>query len=90
MSNNSLDRLQRKLKNVKNALKGWGSNLRGADLKKKKDISTELKELEEIEENGILSPDQRKRKIMLQQELLKILDNEECFWRQRSREKWLL
>jgi hypothetical protein len=26
---NSLDKLQKKLKNVKNCLKGWGHNLRG-------------------------------------------------------------
>jgi hypothetical protein len=78
-ANNSLDRLQKKLKNVKKSLKGWGANLRGTDIKKKKDISLELKNLEEKEENENLSPDQRKRKILIQQELLKILDNEECF-----------
>jgi hypothetical protein len=79
VANNSLDRLQKKLKNVKKSLKGWGANLRGTDIKKKKDISLELKNLEEKEENENLSPDQRKRKILIQQELLKILDNEECF-----------
>jgi hypothetical protein len=87
---NSVDRLQKKLKNVKRALKGWGANLRGADIKRKKDVSTELKNLEDIEEAGLLSSDQRKRKILLQQEMLKILHNEEFFWRQRSRENWLL
>jgi hypothetical protein len=60
-------------------LKGWGANLRGVDIKKKRDISMELEELENIEENRNLSPDQRKRRILIQQELLKILDNEECF-----------
>ncbi|KAK1697578.1 hypothetical protein QYE76_014275 [Lolium multiflorum] len=86
----SLDRLVKKLKNVKKALKGWGANLRGADIKKKKDISFELKELEDLEEMGPLSPFQRSRKVFLQQELLHVLDNEEAFWRQRSRENWLL
>jgi hypothetical protein len=89
-ASNSLERLQKKLKNVKMALKGWGANLRGADIKKKRTISLELKDLEGLEETGSLSPSQRKRKIMLQQEMLKILDNEESFWRQRSRENWLL
>jgi hypothetical protein len=84
-ASNSLERLQKKLKNVKMALKG-----RGADIKKKRTISSELKDLEGLEETGPLSPTQRKRKIMLQQEMLKILDNEESFWRQRSRENWLL
>jgi hypothetical protein len=79
VANNSMDRLQKKLKNVKNSLKGWGANLRGVDIKKKRDISMELEELENIEENRNLSPYQRKRKILIQQELLKILDNEECF-----------
>jgi hypothetical protein len=46
--------------------------------------------LEDIEEAGLLSPDQRKRKSLLQQEILEILDNKELFWRQRSRENWLL
>ena len=35
-ANNRLDRLQKILKNVKTALKGWGANLRGADIKKKR------------------------------------------------------
>jgi hypothetical protein len=86
----SLDRLLKKLKNVKKSLKGWGANLRGADIKKKKDISNELKELEGMEELGPLSLSQRDRKIHLQHELLKILEKEESFWRQRSRENWLL
>jgi hypothetical protein len=86
----SLDRLMKKLKNVKKALKGWGANLRGTDIKNKKDMSTELKELEELEEIGPLSPPQRERRSLLQQEMLKVLDNEESFWRQRSRENWLL
>jgi hypothetical protein len=70
VASNSLDILQKKLKNVKKCLKGWGANLRGIDIKKKeKDISLELKELEEIVENGNLSPHQRKRKILIQREL---------------------
>jgi exonuclease III len=36
---NSLDKLQKKLKNVKNCLKGWGHNLRGNYKKRKEDIS---------------------------------------------------
>jgi hypothetical protein len=44
--------------------------LRGADIKKKKDISNDLKELEEL---GPLSLSQRNRKVHLQQELMKVL-----------------
>jgi hypothetical protein len=43
-----------------------------------------------LEEIGPLSPIQRERRGLLQQEMLKVLDNEESFWRQRSRENWLL
>jgi hypothetical protein len=43
-------------------LKGWGANLRGADIKRKKDVSTELKKLEDIEEASLFSSDQRKEK----------------------------
>jgi hypothetical protein len=37
---NSLDKRQKRLKIIKNSLKGWGCNLRGRDIKRKKrDIS---------------------------------------------------
>jgi hypothetical protein len=36
LGHNNLGRLQKKLKNVKKSLKGWGANLRGTDIKRKK------------------------------------------------------
>jgi hypothetical protein len=82
--------LQQKLKNVKNDLKGWGANLKGRDIKRKKEINRELEELEKLEEDQPLSAFQMKRRTQIQQELLSILDKEEKYWQQRSREKWLL
>jgi hypothetical protein len=35
VASNSLDRLQKKLKNVKKCLKEWEANLRGTDIKKR-------------------------------------------------------
>jgi hypothetical protein len=87
---NSLDRVQKKLKAVKNSLKVWGHNLRGRDKKRKSDISLLLAELEMKEEFSKLSASDIQQKAALQQEMLDILDKEECFWRQRARDNWLL
>jgi hypothetical protein len=51
----SLGKIQLKLKNIKNDLKGWGANLRGRDIKRKKDIGRELEDLERLEEDQPLS-----------------------------------
>jgi hypothetical protein len=82
---NSLDKIQKKLKNVRNGLKGLGANLRGQDAKRKKKIVGELEELEKIEEESKLSEVQIRRTSQIQRELLHILDNEESFRQQRSR-----
>jgi hypothetical protein len=47
----SLGIIQMKLKNIKNDLKGWGANLRGKDIKRKREIGSELEALEILEEN---------------------------------------
>jgi hypothetical protein len=82
--------IQMKLKNVKNDLKGWGANLRGRDIKRKKEIGCELEALELQEELYPLDADQIRRRAQIQKELLTIIDREESYWHQRSREKWLL
>jgi hypothetical protein len=66
------------------------SNIRGRDIKRKKELNQELADLEAIEETMILSFDQSKRKSKIQEELMLIYENEEAFWSQRSREQWLL
>jgi hypothetical protein len=86
VARNSLEKMQKKLKIVKNGLKGWGVNLRGKYIKRKKDITAELNDLELMEESGKLSADQIKRKVQIQQELLKILENEENVWLYKGEE----
>jgi hypothetical protein len=71
-------------------LKGWGYNLRGKNKKRKSDISRELAELENLEEQSPLLPADIVKRVELQQELLDILDKEEKLWRQRARDNWLL
>jgi hypothetical protein len=46
--------------------------------------------LEIREEWSPLSATDIQKRAELQQELLDILDKEECFWRQRARDNWLL
>jgi hypothetical protein len=72
-----------KLKNLKKTLKGWGANIRGRDIKRKKELNQELADLEAIEETMILSFDQKK-KSKIQEELMLIYENEEAFWSQRE------
>jgi hypothetical protein len=86
----SLSLFQLKLKKLKRSLKGWGANIRGRDIKRKKELNQELAELETIEETMFLSFDQAKRKSKIQEELMILYENEEAFWSQRSREQWLL
>jgi mannosylglycoprotein endo-beta-mannosidase len=75
---------------MKNYLKGWGANIRGKDKKKKQDLHMELDMLEDLEEKGCISRLQACRKSQIQIELLTLLEKEEAFWQQRSRENWLL
>jgi hypothetical protein len=80
---NSLELLQLKLKNLKSNLKGWGTNLRGQIIKNKKTLLQELDELDSLEENQVLSPDQHLRRGHLQHKLMDIYETEEDFWQQR-------
>jgi hypothetical protein len=86
----NLSLFQLKLKSLKKTLKGWGANIRGRDIKRKKELTQELADLEAIEETMNLSFDQAKRKSKIQEEPMIIYENEEAFWSQRSREQWLL
>jgi hypothetical protein len=70
----SLGKIQLKLKNIKNDLKGWGANLRGRDIKRKKDIGRELEDLERLEEDQPLSATQVRIRAHIQKELLLIID----------------
>jgi hypothetical protein len=60
------------------------------DIKRKEEIKRELEELERLEEDQSLSSTQIGRRAQIQHELLSIIEKEEKYWQQRSREKWLL
>jgi hypothetical protein len=74
------------LKKVKKALKGWGFNLAGSRRQKKKEIIEEIADLELFEEIGNLSLEQSRRRIELNVELFKILEEEKLYWFRRSHE----
>lgn len=87
---NSLDKVQFKLKKIKKFFKGWGFNLAGSVKKKKNEIHNELAQLERLEEDDMLTEQQRERKCAITVEFLKILEEEELYWFKRSHETWLL
>jgi hypothetical protein len=72
-----LDKVLFKLKKVKRSLKGWGFNLAGSKKQRKNQIQRDIRELEIVEENGILSDDQIKNRIELKL-------NYFIFWMRRS------
>jgi hypothetical protein len=43
-----------------------------------------------MEEESNLSESQIRRRAEIQKEMMRIIDKEESYWHQRSREKWLL
>jgi len=74
-----LDKIQQKLKLVKQYFKGWGFNLQGELRKKRKIIQGELSAMEEIEEIVGLSPYQIGRKVDILTENMKLLLHEESY-----------
>jgi hypothetical protein len=58
-----LDKIQQKLKLVKQYFKGWGFNLQGELRRKRKIIQNELSEIEECEETMGLQPYQVEKKV---------------------------
>jgi hypothetical protein len=82
--------VQEKMKKVKPSLKGWGANVRGDSLKRKKELLSELEFLEVLEEDNILFGDQYATKGTIQANLMQIYEEEEAFWFDRSSKIWLL
>jgi hypothetical protein len=81
-----MDKIQQKLKLVKQFFKGWGFNLQGEMRKRRKEFQSELAVLESIEEEGGLSIDQINRNTWLLVKNLKSLEKEELYWYKRSHE----
>jgi len=73
----SLDKIQQKLKLIKQYFKGWGFSLQGELRKQRKLISEKLTELESLEDLGDLSARQVREKMQLTKESLQLLDQEE-------------
>jgi len=71
-ASSALERIQKKLKLVKQYFKGWGFNRQGEQRKKKKEMQEELLALEQLEEETPLIQDQMLRKSWLISELFKI------------------
>jgi hypothetical protein len=86
----SISIVQEKFKKVKHSLNGWGANVRGDSIKRKKELLSELEFLEMVEEDNILTGDQYARKGLIQATLMQIYEEEEAFWFERSSKKWLL
>jgi hypothetical protein len=85
----AFDRIQAKLKRFKQYFKGWGFNKQGENRKIKSQMREKLLQLEQIEEEFILSLEQTQKKIHLQSAIFKSLEEEELYWFKRSSEKWL-
>ena len=62
----------------------------GHDKRRKEELRLELASLEELEENGPLSPEMYSTKVDISMELHELLVNKEIFWLQQSHERWLL
>lgn len=90
MAKSTIDKIQPKLKLLKQYFKGWGLNLSGELRKLRKVLEEELTSLEELEELNLLSIEQWQRKTWVSSEILKLLEQEELDWYNRSHETWLL
>jgi hypothetical protein len=67
-----------------------GDSLRGHTKKYRMILKKELAEIEEVEEENILTPTLLSRKYFIQTELSRLLEEEELYWHKRSNENWLL
>ena len=89
-STDPIDVLNIKLKRVKKYLKGWGANIFGNNKKKKAELKEIFKGLEKLEEEGGLSPEEQKMRVMINVELFNMYTEEENYWYQRAHGNWLL
>jgi hypothetical protein len=86
----TLNKIQQKIKLIKQYFKGWGLNLQGQLRKLRKELHEELSTFEELEETTSLLPEQWQRKTWVIGENLRLLEQEELYWYNRSHETWLL
>ena len=89
-SNDPIDIINIKLKRFKSYFKGWGSNIFGHFKKRKKELKLELALLEQLEEDGELSPQDFAKKTGIQVEIYEMDVEEEAYWFQKSQARWLI
>lgn len=77
-----------KLKRLQRALKDWNYTIFGDVFRNIKDAEAEVKRLEEVFDNTGLDRDLTQLNCA-QAQLLRSLAEEEDFWRQKAREKWI-
>jgi mannosylglycoprotein endo-beta-mannosidase len=87
---NAVDVWHHCAKTVCQFMRGWGANV-GAELRQKNGLLlTEIKNLDSRSDSVGLSAEEWLRRYALEDSLLDIYRGEEVFWRQRSRQNWLL
>lgn len=71
-------------------MKGWGSNI-GRDLReRKKGLLISIQSMDLWADTSRLSPNEWMHCYVLEEELMAIYTNEECYWRQRGTQRWVL
>jgi hypothetical protein len=63
--------------------------MQGANRKLRGQLREELLNLEQLEESDLLTLNQMHRKVQLNEELYKMMEEEELYWHKRSHERWL-
>ena len=86
----SLDKWHGGLGCLKQALKGWGGNLRGEYKRRKNELLARIQELDNIPNADNPEGDHFSQQARLECELEKLMEKEEIYWQQRGGEKWVL
>lgn len=81
--------LCRKLKMLRKFLIKWSKEVFGNIKIKKAALEKEILEFNILEERGFLNEEEKSVLLKKEKELLKVIDQEEIYWRQRSRTQWL-
>jgi len=90
VAKSNLDKWVIKENRVKIFYKCWGDKKKDDDTKLKAKLQDELLALEISMEQGILTTDQLTRKSEIQFQLMKIWEQEEAGWKEKSNNNWLL
>ncbi|KAK1618982.1 hypothetical protein QYE76_024499 [Lolium multiflorum] len=87
---NAVDVWHHCTKMARQFMRGWGANL-GAEVRLKKDLLLrQIQELDRAADEEGLAAEEWLQRFALEHSLMEIYRGEEVFWRQRSRQNWLL